>query len=132
MATQPPRPPTPRLTKRGAWYVCTPADLPALVAELNSRPNLHPWKPDQRTSMRPRELHRWYERAAGLGWVQPAAIVIDRLTPEGHWVRVEGEAARVLPILAPFVVAEPAQVEPAPPAAEQLALFGPAERGRAA
>lgn len=120
-----PRPPAPRLERRGPWFCCTPADLPALVAHLDALPNLHPWTPNKRTNMRPRELHRWYERAAGLGRVEPAAIVIDRETPQGHWVRVEGDTARVLPILARFVV-EPAPAPagaPAAPPAEQLSLF---------
>jgi len=109
----------PALVRRGAWFN-TP-DAEALARYLDQFPNLHRWQPRALDTRRPREPFRWYERAPGLGRVEPAAIVIDRRTPQGHWVRCEGDAARVLPILAELVAEEPAQVEAEP--VEQLGLF---------
>lgn len=125
-------PPAPRLSRRGAWYVCSADDRPALLDLLRRHPDLHEWAPRAEDTRRSRERSggtRFYHKPAGqLRRVEAAGIVVDRPTPAGVWIRLDGPAAeRCRPILDALVVVEPAQVEqPAPPAAEQMSLFAAA------
>jgi hypothetical protein len=122
-----PRPPAPRLARRGPWYLCTPSDLSALLDALRDHPELIEWAPRAEDTRRSRERSggtRFYHKPAGaLGRVEAAGIVIDRPTPAGVWIRLDGPAAeRCRPILDRLVV-EPPAPEPAAPAVEQLGLF---------
>lgn len=134
-----PHPPAPRLERRGLWYLCPSDDRPALLDLLRRHPDLHEWAPRAEDTRRSRERAggcRFYHKPLGhLGRVEAAGIVVDRTTPTGCWVRLDGPAAeRCRPILDALVV-EPAPAPagaPAAPPAEQLSLFAQVERGRAA
>lgn len=117
--------PPPSLTRRGpSWWLCPAAALDRLTAYLDARPDLHRWRPATVDTRRRRELARWYQKDPGeLGQVEPAAIVVDRQTAAGVWIRLDGTAAeRARPILDALTRAEEPAEQPAPQV-EQLGLF---------
>lgn len=113
----------PALTRKGAsWWLCAAGDVAALSAYLDARPDLRRWQPSATDTRRRREVARWYHKPPGyLGRIPAAGIVLDRVTPAGAWLRIDGsDAQRCAPILdaltTPTAPADGPQVE-------QLGLF---------